>query len=176
MAEVGVDVTRYFFQMRKPDGHLVFDLGLALDQSDKNPVYKVQYAHARMCSIFKKAGLERSSIGTDGRDLSVLTTDAEREVIKALVQFPDLVRNAARLRAPHLICDYLEQTAGAVNSWYHAGNPSRNPELAVLVEDESLRNARLALARSVQIVLRNGLTILAIVAPEHMARSDDTAD
>jgi arginyl-tRNA synthetase len=175
IAKVGVDVVRYFFQMRKPDGHLVFDLGLAQDQSDKNPVYKVQYAHARMCSIFKKGGLERSSIGTDGLDLSVLTTDAEREVIKALVQFPDLVRNAARLRAPHLICDYLEQTAGAVNSWYHAGNPSRNPELAVLVEDESLRSARLALARSVQIVLRNGLTILGIVAPEQMARSEEVA-
>jgi len=173
MTEVGVDVTRYFFQMRKPDGHLVFDLGLALDQSDKNPVYKVQYAHARMCSIFKKAGLERSSIGTEGVDLAVLTTDAEREVIKALVQFPDLVRSAARLRAPHLICDYLEQTAGAVNSWYHAGNPSRNPDLAVLVEDERLRNARLALARSIQIVLRNGLSILGILAPEQMARADE---
>ncbi len=175
ITEVGVDVTRYFFQMRKPDGHLVFDLDLALDQSDKNPVYKVQYAHARMCSIFKKAGLERSSIGTEGVDLSVLSTDAEREVIKALVQFPELVRNAARLRAPHLICDYLEQTAGAVNSWYHAGNPSRNPELAVIVEDEGLRNARLVLARSVQIVLRNGLTILGIVAPEQMVRNDDEA-
>ncbi len=173
--EVGVDVTRYFFQMRKPDGHLVFDLALALDQSDKNPVYKVQYAHARMCSIFKKAGLERPSIGTEGVDLSVLSTDAEREVIKALVQFPELVRNAARLRAPHLICDYLEQTAGAVNSWYHAGNPSRNPELAVIVEDEGLRNARLVLARSVQIVLRNGLTILGIVAPEQMVRNDEEA-
>lgn len=175
MTEVGVDVTRYFFQMRKPDGHLVFDLGLALDQSDKNPVYKVQYAHARMCSIFNKAGLERSSVGAESVDLSVLTTDAEREVIKALVQFPDLIRNAARLRAPHLICDYLEQTAGAVNSWYHAGNPSRNPELAVLVEDANLRSARLVLARSVQIVLRNGLTVLGIGAPEQMTRDDDAA-
>ena len=175
MTEVGVDVTRYFFQMRKPDGHLVFDLALALDQSDKNPVYKVQYAHARMCSIFNRARAERSSVGTEGVDLSVLTTDAEREVIKALVQFPHLVRNAARLRAPHLICDYLEQTAGAVNSWYHTGNPSRNPELAVLSEDASLRDARLALARSVQIVLRNGLAVLGIGAPEQMARDDDVA-
>jgi arginyl-tRNA synthetase len=176
MTEVGVDVTRYFFQMRKPDGHLIFDLSLALDQSDKNPMYKVQYAHARMCSIFKKAGVERSSIGADGVDLSVLTADAERELIKALVQFPELVHNAARLRAPHLICDYLEQTAGAVNSWYHAGNPSRNPELAVLVDDPGLRNARLALARSVQIVLRNGLAILGIVAPEQMVRDDSVSE
>ena len=173
MTEVGVDVTRYFFQMRKPDGHLVFDLGLALDQSDKNPVYKVQYAHARMCSIFNKAGVARSSVGTEDVDLSLLATDAEREVIKALVQFPDLVRNAARLRGPHLICDYLEQTAGAVNSWYHAGNPSRNPEMAVLAGDANLRNARLALARAVQIVLRNGLTVLGIDAPEQMVRDDD---
>ena len=175
MTEVGVDVTRYFFQMRKPDGHLVFDLGLALDQSDKNPVYKVQYAHARMCSIFKKAGVERASVGTEGVDLSLLASDDERELIKALVRFPDLVRNAARLRAPHLICDYLEQTAGAVNSWYHAGNPSRNPDLAVLAEDEGLRRARLALARSVQIVLRNGLAILGIVAPEQMSREIEDA-
>ena len=173
MTEVGVDVTRYFFQMRKPDGHLVFDLGLALDQSDKNPVYKVQYAHARMCSIFNKAGVARSSVGTEDVDLSLLTTDAEREVIKALVQFPDLVRNAARLRGPHLICDYLEQTAGAVNSWYHAGNPSRNPGMAVLAGDANLRNARLALARAVQIVLRNGLAVLGIDAPEQMVRDDD---
>ena len=173
MTEVGVDVTRYFFQMRKPDGHLVFDLGLALDQSDKNPVYKVQYAYARMCSIFNKAGVARSSVGTEDVDLSLLTTDAEREVIKALVQFRDLVRNAARLRGPHLICDYLEQTAGAVNSWYHAGNPSRNPEMAVLAGDANLRNARLALARAVQIVLRNGLTVLGIDAPEQMVRDDD---
>ncbi len=173
IAAVGVDVTRYFFQMRKPDGHLVFDLSLALDQSDKNPVYKVQYAHARMCSIFRKADLERSSVSTEGVDLAVLTTDGEREVIKALVRFPDLVSNAARLRAPHLICDYLEQTAGAVNSWYHAGNPSRNPDLAVLVQDERLRGARLALARSVQIVLRNGLAILGILAPDQMARADE---
>ena len=170
MTEVGVDVTRYFFQMRKPEGHLVFDLDLALDQSDKNPVYKVQYAHARMCSIFGKAGVDREAVTAEGVDLSVLETEAERELIKQLGQFPDLVARSAQLRAPHLICDYLEQTAGAVNSWYHAGNPSRNRELAVLVDDPNLRNARLALARAIQIVLRNGLTILGILAPERLVR------
>ena len=173
MTEVGVDVTRYFFQMRKPDGHLVFDLDLALDQSDKNPVYKVQYAHARMCSIFRKAGVERDAVVAEGVDLSVLDTGAERELIKQLGQFPELIRRAAQLRAPHLICDYLEQTAGAVNSWYHAGNPSRNPELAVLVDDPDLRSARLALARAIQIVLRNGLSVLGILAPERMVRDGD---
>ena len=173
MSQVGVDVTRYFFQMRKPDGHLIFDLNLALDQSDKNPVFKIQYAHARMCSIFKKADVDRREVIGRGIDLSVLKNEMERELVKQLGRFPDLVSNAARLRAPHLICDYLEQTAGAVNSWYHAGNPSRNPELSVLVDDVTLRTARLALVRSVQIVLRNGLQILGIRAPERMAREDE---
>ncbi|MEE2669338.1 MAG: arginine--tRNA ligase [Gemmatimonadota bacterium] len=173
MSEVGVDVTRYFFQMRKPDGHLIFDLSLALDQSDKNPVFKIQYAHARMCSIFKKTDVDRREVIGRGIDLSVLKNEMERELVKQLGRFPDSVSNAARLRAPHLICDYLEQTAGAVNSWYHAGNPSRNPELSVLVDDVTLRTARLALVRSVQIVLRNGLQILGIRAPERMTREDE---
>ena len=173
VGEVGVDVTRYFFQMRKPDGHLIFDLDLALDQSDKNPVFKIQYAHARMCSIFKKAEIARQEVTGLGVDLSVLETEMERELIKQLGRFPALVGSAARLRAPHLVCDYLEQTAGAVNSWYHTGNPSRNPALAVLVDDANLRAARLALARCVHIVLRNGLRILGIGAPERMVREGD---
>ena len=141
---VGVDVTRYFFQMRKPDAHLLFDLDVALDHSDKNPVYKVQYAHARMCSIFRKAGLEPQTLGAGDADLTVLDHDLERELIKQLADFPGTVARAAEHTAPHVICDYLEQTAGAANSWYHAGNPSRNPELAVLSEDPALRGARLA--------------------------------
>ena len=172
-AEVGVDVARYFLQMRKPDAHLVFDLDMALDQSDKNPVYKVQYAHARMCSIFAKAGVAPEALATAGVDLSVLTHELERELVKRLAEFPETVARAAAATAPHVICDYLEQTAGAANSWYHAGNPSRNPELAVLVDDEVLRNARLILARSVQIVLRNGLTLLGIDAPRRLDRAEE---
>jgi len=172
--QVGVDVTRYFFQMRKPDAHLLFDLDVALDQSDKNPVYKVQYAHARMCSIFGKSGNEPEEISADGADLSLLAHDAEQELIKRLEDFPPTLERAARDASPHVLCDYLEQTAGAANSWYHAGNPSRSPELAVLVEDDRLRAARLALARAVQIVLRNGLTVLGIDAPRRMARQDES--
>ncbi|MBT8487591.1 MAG: arginine--tRNA ligase [Gemmatimonadetes bacterium] len=174
--EVGVDVTRYFFQMRKPDAHLLFDMDMALDQSDKNPVYKVQYAHARMCSIFRKAGLEPSEIDGAGADLSVLRHESERELIKELGDFPEIVERAARDASPHVVCDYLEQTAGAANSWYHAGNPTRNPELAVLTDDRTLRAARLALARAVQIVLRNGLTLLGIDAPHEMIRGEDGSD
>jgi len=174
--EVGVDVTRYFFQMRKPEGHLVFDLDMALDESDKNPVYKVKYAHARMHSIFSKAEVAIEGFTGDGADLSLLSHDLERELIKQLADFPGWVQRAAEARAPHLLCDYLEQTAGAVNSWYHAGNPSQNPELSVLVEDESLRRARLVLARATAVVLANGLRILGIEAPERMRRDADPQD
>jgi len=169
--EVGVDVARYFLLMRKPDSHLVIDLDVALDQSDKNPVYKVQYAHARMCSIFARAGLEPEEIRADGIDLSVLTHELERELVKRLGEFPETLARAAEQEAPHVVCDYLEQTAGAANSWYHAGNPTRNPELAVLVDDTRLRAARLALARALQIVLRNGLALLGIDAPQRMDRA-----
>jgi arginyl-tRNA synthetase len=169
--EVGVDVTRYFFQMRKPEAHLVFDLDVAQDRSDKNPVYKVKYAHARMNSIYAKAGVRGEDITVDGVDLDLLDSDAERQLITQLAAFPELVSRAAEARAPHLLCDWLEQTAGLVNSWYHAGNPSRNPQLAVLVDDESLRAARLVLVRAVQLVLRNGLGILGISAPERMDRT-----
>lgn len=169
---VGVDVTRYFFQMRKPDAQMLFDLDIALDHSDKNPVYKVQYAHARMCSIFRKADLDRSTVSAEGAPLERLEHDLERELVQQLADFPGVVRRAAEHRTPHLVCDYLEQTAGAANSWYHAGNPSRNPELAVLAEDAELRRARLALARAVQIVLHNGLTLLGISAPEQMLRDE----
>jgi arginyl-tRNA synthetase len=169
---VGSDVVRYFFLMRKPDAHLVFDLGVALDQSEKNPVYKVQYAHARMCSIFRKGGLEEEEITVEGAALELLSHSLERDLIKRLSDFPDTVQRAAITRAPHILSDYLEQTAGAVNSWYHAGNPSRSPKLAVLVEDRGLRKARLALAKSVRIVLRNGLGILGVSAPARMDRSE----
>jgi len=168
--QVGVDVTRYFFQMRKPDAHLLFDMDVALDHSDKNPVYKVQYAHARMCSIFGKAGIEPEAVVAGASDLGLLTHELERELVNRLGDFPDTVERAAKNASPHMVCDYLEQTAGAANSWYHGGNPTRSPELAVLVDEPALRSARLALARAVQIVLRNGLTILGIDAPRRMVR------
>jgi arginyl-tRNA synthetase len=173
---VGADVVRYFFLMRKPDAHLVFDLGMALDQSEKNPVYKVQYAHARMCSIFRKGGMKEEEITVEGAALELLSHELERDLIKRLSDFPDTVQRAAAARAPHILSDYLEQTAGAVNSWYHAGNPSRSPELAVLAGDPGLRKARLALARGVRIVLRNGLGILGVSAPTRMDRSETEED
>ena len=176
--EVGVDVTRYFFQMRKPDAQMLFDVDAALDQSETNPVYKIQYAHARMCSIFAKAELKPESIEADTTDLSLLDHELERELVKNLGEFTEVLERSARQSTPHVLCEYLEQTASLTNGWYHAGNPTRNSELAVLTDDDDLRRARLILARAVQIVLRNGLTILGISAPKRMDRAvlEGTAD
>jgi len=170
---VGVDVARYFFLMRKPDSQLVFDLDIALDHSDKNPVYKIQYAHARMCSIFAKAGGKAVAVAKDptGADLAWLSHHTEIALVKALAEFPEVVERAAAARAPHLLCEYLEQTSAAVNSWYQAGNPSRSPELAVLVSEPELRVARLVLAHAVRVVLRNGLRILNVSVPVRMERA-----
>ncbi len=171
--ETGVDVARYFFLMRRGDAQMLFDLDLALDHSEKNPVYKVQYAHARMMSIFRKAGVTVESI-TASTGLHRLTHETEVELIKQLSIFPQLVARAAEARAPHVVCEYLETTAAMVNSWYHAGNPSRNPELAVLVEAAELRAARLALAKAVRIVLNNGLSLLGLNAPDRMDRAAES--
>ena len=108
----------------------------------------------------------------DSASLERLDDPTEIEMIKQLVTYPQVVERAADARAPHLICEYLEQTAGMVNSWYHAGNPSRNPELAVLVPDPQLRAARLVLARAIRTVLRNGLALLGLSAPDRMVREE----
>ncbi len=172
-AETGTDVARYFFLMRKAETQMVFDLDLALDHSEKNPVYKIQYAHARMMSIFRKAGVDPVPKAAESLDLGLLETADEQELIKQIGRFPEVLAGAAADRAPHAVCEYLEGTAGMANSWYHSGNPSRNPELAVLVDDPELRAARLALARGIRIVLRNGLTVLGLNAPDRMEREDE---
>ncbi len=170
--ETGADVARYFFLMRRGDAQMLFDLDLALDHSEKNPVYKVQYAHARLASIFRKAGLDPAALEAQNADLTRLTLRVEQDLIKQLDRFPDVVTRAAEGRSPHLVCEYLEETSGMVNSWYHGGNPSRNPELAVLVGDPALRAARLVLARGIQVVLRNGLELLGLTAPDRMEREE----
>jgi arginyl-tRNA synthetase len=170
--ETGPDVARYFFLMRRGDTQMLFDLDLALDHSDKNPVYKVQYAHARMMSIFRKAGADPVQRWTPPPPLDRLVTGDEQALIKQLARFTDVIDRAASGRAPHLVCDYLEETAGMANAWYHSGNPSRSPELAVLVDDPELREARLALARGIRIVLRNGLRVLGLGAPDRMEREE----
>jgi arginyl-tRNA synthetase len=168
--EVGVDVTRYFFLLRRADAQLTFDLDLALDQSDKNPVYKVQYAHARMAAIFRRAGTDAAAIDPAEADLTLLEHETELALVKLLLRFPEVVESAAARFAPHSVCEYLEEVAGAVNSWYHAGN--LNPELRVVGVPEPTSRARLVLARAIQIVLANGLSILGVTAPDRMERED----
>ena len=172
VAEVGADVARYFFLMRRPEAHLAFDLDLALDQSDRNPVYKVQYAHARLCRVLELAHTQFGDgpEAAASADASLLGNPAEREVINRLAEFPGLLRRAAAARAPHLLCDYLERTAGLINSWYQTGHPNRDPSASALVQDPALRAARLALVGAARIVLHNGLAVLGLAAPRRMER------
>ena len=166
--ETGPDVARYFFLMRRPEVHLNFDLDLALDTSEANPVYKVQYAHARMCSVFRKAGMRPEDVGADFEAPTAPGTGAERGVAMAVLRLPDVISAAAESRAPHTVCAYLEETAGLVNAWYHQGN--LDPQLRILA-DVRERSARIRLARAVQITLRNGLRALGLSAPEALSRA-----
>src|SRR5688500_16316488 len=158
--EVGRDAVRFFFLMRKSDSQLVFDIDVAIKQSEENPVYYVQMAHARMCGIFRVGEIDRESFRADGVDLGVLREPEEQELIKALADFPDLVAAAAEALEPHRITNYLTETARLAHLWYHKHH--------VLGEPDEIMKARLALARATQIVIRNGLRILGISAPERM--------
>jgi len=158
--EVGRDAVRYFFLMRKGDSQLVFDVDLARTQSEENPVYYIQMAHARMSGIFRVGEIAPASIvGTDA-DLSVLTLAEEQELIKSLLDWPKLVSDAAQALEPHRVATYLHDLAGKVHLWYHKAH--------VLNEPEPITKARLVLARASQIVLRNGLQLLGIAAPHRM--------
>jgi arginyl-tRNA synthetase len=175
-AETGSDVARYFFLMRRAEVPMNFDLDLALDTSEANPVYKVQYAHARMCSIFEKAGEDMDAVAAAAAageiDLARLELDAEREVAKALLRLPERIAAAAEGRVPHVICTYLEEVAGLVNAWYHEGN--LDPSRRVLAEGEA-RPARLALTAAIRSTLRQGLAVLGLSAPVRMVREEPEA-
>ncbi|MBA3655911.1 MAG: arginine--tRNA ligase [Gemmatimonadaceae bacterium] len=158
--EVGRDAVRYFFIMRKSDSQLEFDIDLALSQSEENPVYYVQMAHARMCGIFRVGEIDRHSFGLNGIDLSVLVEDEEQDLIKALTDFPSVILGAAQALEPHRLAGYLLETARLAHLWYHKHH--------VLGQPESITRARLTLARGAQVVLANGLSILGISAPERM--------
>ncbi len=161
-----------------PEAHLVFDLDVALDQSEKNPVYKVQYAHARMCSIFRKAGVVEEEIrrARSGSRASCPTPWNETSSSGWRISRRRSIERPAS-RAPHVLCDFLEQTAGAVNSWYHAGNPTRNPELAVLVEDAAICGGPAwSWPGASGSCCRNGLSVLGVSAPTRMERPEEKED
>ena len=158
--EVGRDAVRFFFLMRKSDSQLVFDIDVAMKQSEENPVYYVQMAHARMCGIFRVGEFSSDSITGEGVDLGVLREPEEQQLIKALIDFPSVVASAAAALEPQRVVTYLTETARLAHLWYHKHH--------VLGQPENITSARLALARASQIVLRNALGILGITAPERM--------
>jgi arginyl-tRNA synthetase len=158
--DVGRDAVRYFFLMRKGDSQLSFDVDLARSQSEENPVYYIQMAHARLAGIFRVGGIESASVTAEGVDFNQLALLEETELMKALVDFPAIVANAAESLEPHRVATYLHDTAGKIHLWYHTAH--------VLNEPEQLMRARLLLARASQIVIKNGLTLLGVTAPERM--------
>ena len=158
--EVGRDAVRYFFVMRKGDSQLVFDVDLARSQSEENPVYYIQMAHARVCGIFRVGEIERDTIRGADVDLSALAESEERELIKALADFPLIVAGAATALEPHRLANWLEKTAALVHTWYHKHH--------VLNEPPNIMQARLVLANASRVVLANALAVLGLSAPERM--------
>jgi arginyl-tRNA synthetase len=158
--EVGRDAVRYFFLMRKGDSQLSFDVDLARSQSEENPVYYIQMAHARLSGIFRVGDIDPETVDPAAADLSLLALEEETELMKALLDFPALVAGAAEALEPHRVATYLHDTAGKIHLWYHKAH--------VLNEPEPLMRARLVLARASRIVLQNGLRVLGITAPDRM--------
>jgi arginyl-tRNA synthetase len=159
--DVGVDAVRYFFLMRKGDSQLVFDVDLAREQTDKNPVFYVQMAHARLSGIFRTAERDPESIAGD-LDLAVLPAPQDTELLKKVAAFPEVAAAAAREREPHRITTYLHELATVVHGWYHHTRAVGAPE------GQATEHARLLLARSARIVLANALGLLGISAPDRM--------
>jgi arginyl-tRNA synthetase len=156
--EVGNDAARFFYVLRKSDQHLDFDLDLAKSQSNDNPVYYVQYAHARVCSVLEQWGEDTAILA--GADMSPLTSVVELSLLQKLIDYPEMVEAAARELSPHLIAFYLRELAGEFHSYY---NSTR-----FLVPDIPLRLARLGLVAAVRQVLSNGLKLLGVSAPAKM--------
>lgn len=158
----GRDAVRFFLVSRKPDSEFVFDVDLALAQTEENPVYYVQYAHARICSVFRQLaerGLEHDrEIGE--QNVARLSEPHEKALIRRLTSYPELLEEAAAAYEPHQLAHYLRDLAGDFHTYYNAHK--------IIVEDVGLRNARLNLIAATRQVLQNGLKILGVSAPEKM--------
>jgi arginyl-tRNA synthetase len=155
---VGRDAVRFFLASRKADSEFVFDVDLALAQTEENPVYYVQYAHARVCSVFAQWDGDRAALPQ--ANLLGLTGEKETRLARRIAEFPEVLATAAQELAPHSIAFYLRELAGEFHSYYNAER--------ILVEDEALRTARLALCAAVRQTLANGLSLLGVTAPEKM--------
>jgi arginyl-tRNA synthetase len=161
LEEVGVDATRYFFLMRRSDSHLDFDLQLARSARSENPVYYAQYAHARICSIFREAESRGVVLPKPEEfDVNILATPEEDQILRKLALFPEEVDKAAREFAPHRIVYYIHDLATAFHSFYNAHR--------ILGEASPLQEGRLLLGQAVRLVLANALRLLGVSAPEKM--------
>ena len=161
--EAGRDATRYFLIARKADSQLVFDIDLARSQSNDNPVYYIQYAHARVCRVLEELaerGLPAVDTAAGIEQMSRLDSEHEQILLTELSRYPEVVEAAAGNLEPHLIAQYLRELAGALHSYYH--------EHKWIVDDAELRNARITLAVATRQVIRNGLDLLGLSAPEKM--------
>ncbi|WP_330949160.1 arginine--tRNA ligase [Virgibacillus sp. MG-45] len=160
MSEVGVDAVRYFFVMRSNDAQLDFDMDLARSESNDNPVYYVQYAHARISTMLKQA--ENKGFALDGAfDAALLTAEKETELLKKLGEYPQVVADAAQKQAPHRVTQYVFDLASLLHSFYNA-------EKVLDADNEALTYARLALMKAVRITIANALALLGVTAPEKM--------
>ena len=160
--EVGCDATRYFLIARKADSQLVFDIDLARSQSNDNPVYYIQYAHARVCSVLRQLGERGLAWNRDNglAELDLLSNEHETALMAELARYPEVVETAAANLEPHLIAQYLRELAHGLHTYYHA-----HP---FIVDDADLRDARFALIGAVRQVLANGLDLIGVSAPESM--------
>ena len=156
--EVTSEAARFFYINRKADQHLDFDLDLAKDQSKDNPLYYIQYAHARICSVLRKSKVQEEELTSS--ELGLLDSNKEIEIQKILKQYPPLIERAALASEPHLICYYLKDLASIFHSYYNTEK--------FIVEDQKLMNSRLFLLSGVKQVIYNGLTVLGINAPHEM--------
>ena len=147
---------------RRSEQHLEFDLDLAKSQSTDNPVYYIQYAHARVCSVFTQLEARTMTWSRDNGEQNLVRLDLEqeREITLLLARYPELITSAAAAREPHQIANYLRELAGAFHIYYNATK--------ILIDDEAMRNARLCLIESVRQVINNGLMLLGVSAPRVM--------
>ncbi len=160
--EVGNDAARFFYVARKPEQHMDFDLDLAKSESNDNPVYYIQYAHARICSVLRQ--LKERGLAWDQalglQQINLLAESHEHHLINLLCRYPEVIETAAINCEPHYLAYYLRELATGLHSYYNA--------VQLLCDDESLRCARLCLLAAIRQVLNNGLTLLGVSAPESM--------
>ena len=160
--EVGVDAARFFYVMRKCEQHMDFDLELAKSESNDNPVYYIQYAYARICSVLRQ--LQEKSLSIDLKEglanLVLLTEKHELDMTSTISRYPEVIESGARNHEPHQIAHYLRELANDFHTYYNAHQ--------FIVDDSALRNARIALILAARQVIASGLAILGVSAPEKM--------